>query len=74
MNPKEEGLRSAGVRFNPETEEYTWSGEAHGVRAYFTSADETLEIFISPIFTMREKGVALVDQTGTMRVNRRRDR
>lgn len=74
MNPKEDGLRPASVQFNPETEEYTWSGEAYGVRAYFTNVDETLEIFVCPIYTMREQGVALVDQTGTMRVNVRRDR
>lgn len=74
MNPVEEGLRPAGVVFNPETEEYTWSGVAHGVRAEFSSVDGSLQLFVSPIYTMREQGVALVDQSGTMRVNVRRDR
>lgn len=74
MNAKEEGLRPAEMSSGRENGEYVWRGEAHGEVAFFTTNDPDLKLYVSPIFTMREKGVALVDENGFMRVNRRSDR
>lgn len=52
----------------------TWSATAHGVTVYHTTEDLDLTLYASPIYNMREVGIALVDETGTMRVNKRRDR
>lgn len=51
-----------------------WFGEAHGVEVQFETFDYDAEFWVSPIWTMREKGVALVDSHGTMVKNERRDR
>lgn len=52
----------------------TWTAEAHGVRLEYVSYDPDAEYWVSPIWTMREKGVALVDKSGAMVKNVRRDR
>ena len=51
-----------------------WVGLAHGVQVSYVSLDPTAEFWVSPIWTMREKGVALVDSSGQMVANNRRDR
>lgn len=51
-----------------------WTGEAHGCVATFTTYDTEAEFFVSPIWNMRQKGVALVDEHGTMVANERSDR
>lgn len=48
--------------------------EAHGVRVSYRVEDPDLDLWISPIWTMREKGVALVDSSGQMVKCERRDR
>lgn len=51
-----------------------WSATAYGVVVTLTTTDPDLTLYASPIYNMREVGIALVDETGTMRVNKRRDR
>jgi hypothetical protein len=51
-----------------------WSATAYGVTVTFTTTDPDLTLYASPIYNMRQVGIALVDETGTMRVNNRRDR
>jgi hypothetical protein len=51
-----------------------WTGEAHGCVAQFLTYDTEAEFFVSPIWNMRQKGVALVDEHGTMVANERTDR
>lgn len=74
MNSKEVGLPLAEMFADYIDGQYLWRGEAHGEVANFVTNDPDLKLYVSPIFTMREKGVALVDENGYMRVNRRRDR
>lgn len=52
----------------------TWYAEAYGVTVTYTTEDLHLELYRDVICNMREVGVALVDETGTMRANNRRDR
>lgn len=47
---------------------------AHDVVVSYITADPTMRLWVSPILTMREKGVALVDESGQMIVHRRVDR
>jgi hypothetical protein len=51
-----------------------WAGEAHGVAIIHVSYDLDAEFWVSPIWTMSQKGVALVDKAGHMVKNERRDR
>lgn len=46
----------------------------HGVTIRYSTIDPQLDLWASPIWTMREKGVALVDAHGNMVANKRRDR
>jgi hypothetical protein len=62
-------IRAMGV-----TVKHVWHGEAHGVKVSLTTEDLWAEYWVSPIWTMREKGVALVDKNGNMVKNERRDR
>jgi len=62
------------VRANGTVIRKTWHAEAHGVELVFTTPDLDSEYWVSPIKTMREKGVALIDSSGQMIVNERRDR
>jgi hypothetical protein len=66
---------SYGIDVNhPDTSFVVWSGEAHGVKVAYLTYDLDAEFWVSPIWTMREKGVALVDKNGNMVKNERRDR
>jgi hypothetical protein len=51
-----------------------WTGEAHGIAVAYLCYDLEAEFWVSPIWNMRQKGVALVDKTGAMVKNERRDR
>jgi hypothetical protein len=51
-----------------------WSGEAHGVIVFHYTEDLTAKFWVSPIWNMRQKGVALVDSSGRMVKNERKDR
>lgn len=51
-----------------------WHGEAHGVTVSYQTLDLEAEFWVSPIWNMRQKGVALVDSSGRMVKNERRDR
>ena len=53
---------------------HVWTGEAHGVKVVHHTTDDTAFYWVSPIWTMRQKGVALVDLTGQMVKQERRDR
>jgi hypothetical protein len=53
---------------------HVWKGEAHGVTVVHYTTDDTAVYWVSPIWTMREKGVALVDLTGQMVKQERKDR
>lgn len=52
----------------------TWIATAYGVSVTYTTSDLELVLYADPISTMREVGIALVDETRTMRANQRRDR
>jgi hypothetical protein len=51
-----------------------WSGQSHGVTVEYETTNVEATFYVSPIWNMREKGVALVDETGQMVVNRRENR
>lgn len=51
-----------------------WYAEANGLRVEYVTTDPDLKLWIDHILTMREVGIALVDETRTMRANSRRDR
>ena len=51
-----------------------WTATAFDVTVSVTTNDQDLTLYAQPIHTMREVGVALVDESGNMQANRRRDR
>lgn len=50
---------------------HIWHAEANGVHISYQTLDLDEEFWVSPIWTMRERGVALVDSSGTMVKNER---
>ena len=52
----------------------TFYAEAHGVMIDYRTTDLDLRLWVSSIWNMRQKGVALVDSTGAMVKCERRDR
>jgi hypothetical protein len=65
---------STEVRVNGELMARIWYGEANGTRVKWMTKDIDSEFWVSPILNMRQKGVALVDHSGQMVTNERRDR
>lgn len=65
---------SSEVRVNGCVVTRVWYGEAHGVEITYRTQDLDATFWVSPIWTMREKGVALVNSHGIMVKNERRDR
>jgi hypothetical protein len=66
-------LDKAERRISPHSA-FVFRGSAHGLSIEYRTEDPDVELWVSPIFTMREKGVALVNNEGTMVANVRRDR
>lgn len=62
------------IRANGAVKVHVWYAEANGVSLIYHTEDLIAEFWVSPIWTMREKGVALVDSSGTMVKNERSDR
>lgn len=51
-----------------------WVSDRLDLTVDLVTEDQGLTLWADPINTMREVGIALVDHTGTMRSNTRRDR
>jgi hypothetical protein len=51
-----------------------WTASAWGLTVTYTTDNLDLVLFADPIENMRQVGIALVDESRIMRVNRRRDR
>lgn len=62
------------VRTNSVVTMKIWHAEAHGMRVSFQTFDLIAEFWVSPIWNMREKGVALIDSGGHMVKCERSDR
>jgi hypothetical protein len=62
------------VRMDGQVTMHVWHAEAHGVHVSYQTADLTEKFWVSPIRTMREKGVALIDSSGQMVKHERKDR
>lgn len=62
------------VRMNGSVTMHIWQAEAYGVRISYQTLDLDAKFWVSPILTMRQEGVALVDCTGQMVKNERRSR
>jgi hypothetical protein len=62
-------VRSNGVEYMR-----IWYAEAHGVELTHHERDLEAQYWVSPIWNMREKGVALIDSSGQMVKCERRDR
>lgn len=62
------------IRMNGIITMRIWHGEAHGVHVSYRTLDLEAEFWVSPIWNMRQKGVALVDLSGQMVKHERRDR
>lgn len=62
------------VRRNGEVIQHVWHARSHGVEVIYKTADIEARYWVSPIWNMREKGVALIDSSGQMVKCERRDR
>lgn len=62
------------VQMNDNVGMNVWSAEAWGVAISYQELDLTAKYWVSPIWNMRQRGVALVDASGQMVKCERRDR
>jgi len=77
MALKTEGLAKASysvINSGPAPVYTVWTAEAHGIAVCYISYDPEAEYWVSPIWNMRQKGVALVDSGGNMVKHERKDR
>lgn len=51
-----------------------WTAEANGCKVSLVTSDLEALFYVSPIWNMRQQGVSLVDSSGQMVANERRDR
>lgn len=73
MNPRVETLREASY-YRFEDGRTLWTATRLDLEVELLVDDPDLVLYADPINTMRQVGIALVDHTGTMRANTRRDR
>lgn len=74
MNPRVEGLRQADYEDLDFPGGRMWYASHHDLRVTLITKDLDLVLWADPFGNMREVGIALVDESGTMRANTRRDR
>jgi hypothetical protein len=60
------------VRMNGQVSMNIWHAEANDCHVSYQTLDLEAEYWVSPILTMREQGVALIDNSGQMVKNSRR--